>query len=437
MLVNKLKLISCCFTLLCLLACTETGNNSTATVKIESSSDLKYSITTFADFENEKYLSGEVFANDLVDVPVDYKGFVLLTINGQRKYPLIIGHENVHIKFAGTQIRPEILEGDENLFFYDFYSQYNHLKALSKHFATTLAQTPQSDPAYQELKAQLDSVALMTTELTDGLPNEKYPVTSAIFQAMLLEDSSGDVKTLDELHQKQKAFTQFAADNYEFIANSEQLASLIRQSFMMLEYINYHDYSNIIVDSKTRSAEAKALNKAEMLNLVEMWIEALKPYLPENKILAQCANNYLGRGMVSKGSEIINAFPDIAKCNDGSLKEITFPGYFWLLKGDGVSKLSSSDFKTERIVALVDEDCVFSKIKAIELGRELEQSPMPIFILSKQKATTTKLALDRLCVKDLYFIEDKTQFPEALLNQHTYPYFYKLDANNKVIESWD
>ena len=74
-------------------------------------------------------------------------------------------------------------------------------------------------------------------EIIEG--DENFPVASAILQTKLLEESGWGINSLDALHKKHIEFTNFAADNYAHLAHSDQISALIRQSFMMLELVNY------------------------------------------------------------------------------------------------------------------------------------------------------------------------------------------------------
>ncbi len=156
-----IKLMLFCLYIGILYSCT-TGKPDKSVLKISSQKDLAVTITTFSDFESDIYHTSEISSGATIELPINYSGFALLSIDAQRSYPLILGHENVFINLGDGQSGPEIIEGDEN-----------------------------------------------------------FPVASAILQSMQLLESSGHIKTIGDLHERQKEISRFAADNYAHLAHSD------------------------------------------------------------------------------------------------------------------------------------------------------------------------------------------------------------------------
>ncbi|NOX45590.1 MAG: hypothetical protein GXO89_01255 [Chlorobi bacterium] len=394
---------------------------------------MGFSIVTYSNFESDTLMSGTVSAGILSETPVDYRGFALLTINNTFSYPLIIGNEDIHIDFTKPGAAPEIKEGDENRFFYTFYGAYNLLNSQLRFYNNKKNRMAGNDSLYREIVAITDSLNQEKELLVSGLPQKNYPVASAILQEKLLEESSWGIKSLDELHQKQKGFAQFASGNYPYLQHSQQLSALINQSFMMLEYINYYESIEKTGDKKTDIDKIKELLRSEMIDQTQLWIDALKPYVPEPVILAQCVQAFYNRSMTTKAMEIISAFGELAKCEGDGDGQINFPEAFDVVKGDGYTIINTHTLNPEKIIIMVDNECVFSKVLAIQAVREHEKSPIPIIILPKGKLDSEILALDKLCVKDLYFVKEKAWVNNAIMDGHKYPYYYKLGASNKVL----
>jgi len=414
-----------------------TSSSSSASIKISSEQDIKFEIITYAGFKSNIFLKGEIKADEAREIKLDYDGFALLTINGIYPYPLIIGKGEINIGFSKTGVAPEITNSPENTFFYDFYGNHNKLSSQVRFYSESLQKAGEQDPPFLSLQTKLDSVISLKMEMAKQLPKAEFPVASAILQEKLLEESSWGIKTLNELHKTQKEFTDFAKENYKYLKNSEQLSALIRQSFMMLEYINYYESIEKSGDQKADITKAKELLRSEMLKQTQMWMDALKADVPEPVSLAQCVKTYYNRGMVSKSLEIISAFDEKAKCEGGGVKQINFPASFEITKGDGVSSYQTDQIQSKKIIVLVDNDCIFSKIAAVRTGRQLEKSPTPLILIPKGNLDGEILALDKLCVKDLYFAKKGDWVSTDLLDQHKYPYFILLDGSNKVIKATD
>ncbi len=141
---------------------------------------------------------------------------------------------------------------------------------------------------------------------------------------------------------------------------------------MMLELVNYIESIESSGDKVVDINNAKELQRTEMIVLTQLWMTALKPNLQESDMLAQCVKNYFDRGMVSKSIDISTAFSEQAKCAGGSITQLIFPPAFEILKADGVSHFSTLQLPSYKVIVLVDKDCIFSKISAIQMARMLE-----------------------------------------------------------------
>ncbi len=404
------------------------------TLKISSKQDMGYSIVTYGGFQSDTLLTGTVSAGKILEIPVSYRGFALLTINNTFPYPLIFGKGDIRMDFERPGVSPVIKESEENRFFYDYYANYNILNSRLRLYNDSKARLGEKDPFYPAIVAQIDSVEHQKEAMSARLPNKEFPVASAILREKQIEAKSYGIKTLGELHQVQKEFTGFASRNYPYIENSEQLSALIRQSFMMLEYINYYNIIEKTGNKKMDIGKSQDLFRKEMLEQTQMWTDALEPYVPAPVSLAQCVKAYYDRAMLSNAMEIISANTEIAVCGGDAQGRISFPGSFDILKGDGLAKTSTQMLYPEKIIVLVDDACVFSKVLAIQLAKAYELKTTPIIIVPKTKAGPGMYALDRLCSKDLYFAENTDWIPEDVLARHKYPYFIMLDESNKVIK---
>lgn len=419
-----------CKLLLLLLALPLFGCNSSSEqlIKISTKQGLDLSLITYSGFTSDTLRLGRIHANETMEVPVDYRGFALMLIDEIYPYPLIIGKEGFEIAFTSALMPPVFTRSPENSFFYDFHSAYNELSKRIWQVEKKKQDLGATDPFYHTMQSQLDTLYDKKRTLANQLPDNDFPQASAILQAKLIEEKSHGIKTLNELHTTQNNFVEFATENFQYLYHSDRLNALINQSFMMLEYINYFDQIEKTGDKGTDISRGQALFRQEMIRQAGIWIDALKPYLDPGMVLAQCVKIYYNRSMIRKAYEIQNAFSDMAVCYFNTTnKRIDFPDTFEIVKSDAYSILSSSQIDAPKMIIIVDDQCVFSKVFAIIKARELEECNTAIIILPKGELNQSILLMDRNCVKQLYFIKNKKWIDKEALGQVNAPAIIQLN----------
>jgi hypothetical protein len=412
-----------------------TSCRSSSVIEVKSKQNINIDLITFANFQKDTLKIGKIEVDVTKQIPLDYSGFALMLVNNIYPYPLIIGKDNIKMLFEKAETAPTFTHCPENEFFYDFFAAYNKFGNRIRQLEDAKHKLGKSDPFYPEIVQEIASIKEKKRKKIEKLPNPKFPVASAILQEKLVEEKSWKIKTIDELHTTQKLFVDFIQQNYSSLEHSEQITALINQSYMMIEYINFFDAIGDIKDKKIISQKANQLFRDEVMHQTEMWIETLQPYMTESKALSQCLRAYFNRGMIGQSYEILYHFKEKAICEKGQKDSLlSFPKNFDIVGSDGFSKKSIQKIHSRKLIVLIDNDCIFSKIIAIQKARELEKSNTKVIILPKEELTQEILSLDKLCVKNLYFIKDKSSFDSSGIQHILAPAFFELDENNNLIK---
>lgn len=183
-------------------------------------------------------------------------------------------------------------------------------------------------------------------------------------QAKQLLESTHSIHTIEELTTKKKEFHDFVHDNYQSLKHSDMVRRLIAQYFMMHEYVNYHVEGAPAADIKIKYHQA-------IINGVENWLKILKPHIPEHEILNYCVSLYYNRSMVTVASLIIENFRDVAYCLGVENKIFSFPEDLLVTDANGNKGRRLKQFKGNKIVAFVSDDCPVSMVETVNKARTL------------------------------------------------------------------
>lgn len=407
---------------------------STRIIELRTLQDVDVKLVTFHHFEKDTMDIGLVKPELKEKIPMDYKGFALMLLNDKYPYPLLLGKDAIKVQIESVEESPVFEHCPENQFFYDYFGKYNRLRSRIYQLHEAENTLGEKDPFIKDIDERLEEIENEKNNMRESLPNASFPLASAVLMEKQLEEKSYAITTLDELHEMQRRFIDFAKKNYLYLQHSDRLTALINQSYMMLEYVDYFSaIDEEIQDKKLRLQKANQLFGDEVRQQTQMWLDSLHDFLPGNTVLSACVNAYYNRGMLGKAFEIVRQFQDKAVCEGGQEQlPLPLPEDFDIVKGDGLTSLKTKALRSDKFLIVVDDDCIFSKIFAIMKARELEKDSRPVIIFPKGKLTGNMLAMNKLCVKDLYFIKDKTPFHIPDEQSLSAPSLYLLDANNNL-----
>jgi len=325
-----------------------------------------------------------IFAGDVVpgsgqEIQTQYRGLALLVFAGGQRYPVIIGDEPLILNIVGPGDPPSFTSSGENDSFY---------KLLS------------GDP-----KAPVD-----------------YGFAHLMIQAKDLLKSSSSVRTVEELTAKKEEFHEFVRKNYETLRHSDMIRRLIAQSFMMHEYVDYHKEGAPATDIRIQYQK-------EVVNGVGSWLETLKPHLQQQEVLNYIVSLYYNRSMVTLASLIIENFRNVAYCPGDDKKIFSFSGDMYITVADGNQERKLGDFKGDKIIAFVSEDCPVSMVETVNKARQLanQKENVPVIVAPLQKLSRNHLSMASMIRhKNMFFINDEQWRKENLPIKIQLPLFIQI-----------
>ncbi len=425
----SLWILGLCFAPLFLFSACKSVN----VLELRSAKDMKVNIITFSDFKKDTLKLGVIKQDITQKIHLDYQGFALMVIDDKYPYPLVLGRDAVKINFSKAEEAPVFEQCPENTFFYDYFGKYNQLGSRIYQLHDAQQALGEKDPFYPEIVQRVAEINDEKEEMRNSLPNPEFPLASAILLEKQWEEKSYSIKTLEELHEMQQKFVNFVKKNYALLQHSDRLTAIINQSYMMLEYVNFFEDLDDIQDKKLLSQKANNLFRNEVMRQTQMWLETFQDYLPGNTVLSACVSAYYNRGMVGKAYEIVMQFQDKAFCEGGQKQlPLPIPKDFDIVKSDGITPFKARALHSDKFLMVVDDECVFSKIFAVIKARELEKDSRQLIILPKGNLNKSILSMDKLCVKDLFFVKDKSPFNIPDMDLLSAPSMYILDANNNL-----
>ena len=325
-----------------------------------------------------------IFAGDVVpgsgqEIQTQYRGLALLGFAGGQRYPVIIGDESFSLNIVGPGDPPSFTSSGENDSFY---------KLLS------------GDP-----KAPVD-----------------YGFAHLMFQAKDLLESSSSIRTVEELTAKKKEFHEFVRKNYETLRHSDMIRRLIAQYFMMHEYVDYHKEGAPATDIRIQYQK-------EVVSGVGSWLETLKPHLQQQEVLNYIVSLYYNRSMVALASLIIENFRNVAYCPGDDKKIFSFSGDMLITTPNEDKKRKLGDFKGDKIIAFVSEDCPVSMVETVSKARQLadRKENVPVIVAPLQKLSNDHFTMASMIRhKNMFFINDEQWRKENLPKKIQLPLFIRI-----------
>ncbi len=345
-----------------------------AKLTIQSQTAVKIELSGFNILDENALFKGDLAAGSNYEIDPPYRGLALLVFGGGQSYPVIIGAESFTLKITGPHVLPSFVGSGENDFFY---------KLLAG-----------GDPA-----------------------PEPYDFAFLMLQAKELLESSHSIKTVKELAAKKKEFYGFVGKHYQSLKHSDMIRRLIGQYFMMHEYIDYHV-------AGTPAAAIQLKYQQEVVSGVGSWLEILRPYLSEQEILNYCVSLYYKRSMVTLAALIVENFKDIAYCPGEAMDAFRFSGDIHLAEVDGYQELKLADFKGDKLIAFVSDDCPVSMVATVSKARNLarEKEALPVIVAPLQKLSDKHLAMrSMISSRNMFFIDDEKWRHDNLVNKIKLP----------------
>ncbi len=351
-----------------------------AKLVIHSQTAVKIELICYNTLTETPIFKGDLSADSKQEINTPYRGLALLVFAEGQCYPFIIGDESFTLKIVDPGNPPSFTGSIDNTSFY---------KSLSS---------------------------------GDPVP-EQFKFAHLMIQAKQLLKSSYSIHTVKELTTRKQEFHEFVRTNYHNLKHSDMIKQLIAQYFMMHEYIDYRSEGALAADILKE-------HKKAVLSGVRSWLELLKPHLPEQDILNYCVSLYYARSMVSLASLIATNFKDVAYCSGDAVKIFSFPDN--MLITDAYKERRLADFKGNKIIAFVSDDCPVSMVETVVTARRLarQKENMIVIVAPLQKLSSNHLTMAKMIrTKNMFFINDEKWRIENLSQKIKLPLFIRIDDN--------
>jgi hypothetical protein len=359
------------------------GESSWAAFVIHSHMAGSIELYGYNGLTDSSLFKGSISTGSYREIKTPYRGLALLVFESGQSYPVIIGDEPVTLKIINPDVPPAFTAGSENEFFY---------KALSG-----------GNPA-----------------------GELYGFALLMLEAKQLLESSHAIHTIEDLAAKKKQMHDFVRIHYGNLKYSDMVRRLIAQYFMMHEYVDYHIEGAPATDIKIKYHQ-------EIIHGVEKWLEILKDHLPDHEILNYCVSlYYYDRSMVALAVLIIENFRDVAYCPGDENKTFSFLEDLRLTDADRNKERRLNEFKGNKIIAFVSDDCPVSMVETVSKARKLseQKEDVTLIVVPLQDLSEKHLAMNKLVSGgDMLFVNDTEWQQEHLIEKIRLPFFDRIKAS--------
>lgn len=327
---------------------------------IHSKTAVNIELTGYNGLVASSIFKGYLAADGKREINTIYRGLALLIFPDGQRYPVIIGEESFTLKIDNPAEPPSFADSDENDFFYSM--------------------------------------------LAGKEPDTKqYSFALLMIQAKQLLDSSNSIQTISQLNDRKKEFQDFVRNHYQDLKHSDMIRRLLSQYFMMHEYVSYHVKGAPAADIRKKYRDA-------VLAGVGSWLKILKNHIPEHEILNYCVSLYYNRSMVTLASLIIENFRDVAYCPGVEKEKFSFTDDLAVTDADGNRKRRLAEFKGDKIIAFVSDDCSVSMVETISKARDLadRKKDVVVIVAPLQKLSEKHLVMSRMVSNgNMFFINDE------------------------------
>lgn len=288
----------------------------------------------------------------------DYKGLALLLFKQGQVYPIILGNQPLQLIISNPNVPPSFSGSDVNEYFYSLLS------------------------GAEKVPVQYDFPDLM-------------------IESKRLLDSTGSIRTVEELQVVKEKFHDFVSVNYQELYHSDMLRRLIGQYFMMHEYVDYHVLGAPDTDIRVRYHK-------EIMDGVGNWIDLLKHDIPEHEILNYCVSIYYDRSMVSLAYKIIENFRDVAYCPGDESQTPFLPPGLALTDADN-NQTTLERVGGKKAITFISDDCPVSKVVTVVAARRFaRQKDTTLIVAPLQPLSDSYLSIQRMVSGGkIMFIDDE------------------------------
>ncbi len=355
-----------------------------ATFVIHSKTAVDIELIGYNGLADSTIFNGSISAEGKHEIDTPYRGLALLLFKEGQSYPVIIEDKSFTLQITTPIEIPSFAGSDENEFFY--------------------------------------------RQLAGGdAEGTQYDFALLMIQAKQLLESSHSIHTINEFAAKKKEFHEFVRVHYKNLKHSDMVRRLIAQYFMMHEYVDYHIEGAPATDIRVQYQKA-------VINGVENWLEILKKHIPDHEILNYCVSLYYKRSMVTLASLIIENFKDVAYCPGVEKPTFSFPQDLLVLETNGNRERKLAEFKGNKIIALVSDDCPVSMVETVRKARQLvdQRQGTVLIVAPLQELSEKHLAMSRMVSGgSMLFINDEKWRKENLDRKIKLPLLIEIEANRE------
>ncbi|MBN1755749.1 hypothetical protein JW877_06000 [bacterium] len=427
----KKKRISIVLIIITILSCMPMLKANTIT--IESGVPTGISLKGFEKFWGFTIESTYVDSGSILEINTDYGGFALLKLSNNLQYPVIITGD-IKLTFINPDDPPVFKNSPENEFLYEWLLTYNQIEGQLFGLKEKLQSLNNHDSDSSHLQIEMSELGERLQNQIGNLKKSEYIYARTLLEARVMKNSTYSLKTTEELDVRRQEFVRFVDANFAILQNSDMLAELCYQYFMMHEYVSY-------VDEEQKDIKAaKDLYQDYILSGVEEWTGVLSGRVDPKDVIGFCADLYYRRSMVSQAFRIFDHFrAHFIPKNTAELNPLfrigeTFPD-FTLINSDHSIRRKLTSLNIPKLIAVISEKSLFSMVETIILARELapDSQDFAVIIVPLEELSEDHLMMDRMVAEDLYFMDEQDWREEYLINNTFVPQFFFLDTDNKIL----
>jgi hypothetical protein len=354
-----------------------------------------------------------------------YTGLALIVFESGQRYPLILNGDFIQAVIHDPDTAPALSGSAENDFLYSFLNDFQKSSRELLELESSLTEISDADPFRGAIEGARENLTTKKADLEEQLNTSNYLCATLLLKARVLMESTYSIKTEEELNRKKQEILGFVKENYGWLFYSDMLAELCNQFFMMEEYVFF----------KSQSFEQAIISSSND------WLELVKGYLEPKEMLGFICAFYYNRGMVSYASAIMNSqtelvfggnlesLPEMPK-NINTLDELNISSPYM----DFGAELS--DLKGPKVLAIVDNSNIFSKIETIVLARLIEQQEIncAIVIVPMGEQKEYLRLMNKMFAGTFYFSFEMPEICREVEMDSKLPLFITLNTENLPVK---
>ncbi len=187
------------------------------TIIIQSESNLGITIIGFNDFKSFEIAQLELEPGEDYNVNTTYKGLALIKKKNGGQYPLIINNNpnTINITFNKESGSIIISNSPENDFLYSWLVDLRHMNYRLRRLDEQIKSSDTSTVVSDSIRSEYEGLLLSKNELEEEVYESEFEIASAMLQARLLNESTYQLKNLDDFESKKDDYHKFIKENYQ------------------------------------------------------------------------------------------------------------------------------------------------------------------------------------------------------------------------------